>query len=347
MQQKTARPGALSPPVRLPVRLAVRLAGTGHALPANMVSSEELDKQHGFEPGYLARLSGVQSRPVCGDENQIDLAVAAAEMAIAEAGIAVTDIDLVLGASGIPYQTLPATAPLVMGRLGLSEGKAAAFDVNATCLSFLTALDIAALKVASGACRAALIFSSEIASRALPWQRQPDVAALFGDGAGAAVVMPAVRGGLRASMMRTYPSGYAACEIGAGGTRFDLQYQREAFMEHAVFSMDGKALFRLTRRYFAAFLDDVLLAAGWARGDVDLVVPHQASPLALQHLIIQSGLAPERIVNIAASHGNQIAASIPIALDMARKQGRIGPGARVLMIGTSAGVSFGAIALEM
>ncbi len=318
-------------------------------MPAKVVLSEELDRRLGFAPGHLEKLSGVRSRHVCTDEDQISLAVAASRRALERAAIDAGNVDLVLGACGIPYQTLPATAPLVMRGLGIPDGGAAAFDVNATCLSFLTALELAAGRISAGQSHTALVFSAEIASRALPWRDQPDVAALFGDGAAAAVLTAASEGnaGIRASLMCTYPSAYDACEIGAGGTRFDFQKDPIAFAAHAVFRMDGRELFRVTHRHFPGFVAQLLEAAGWMPGDVDLVVPHQASPLALEHMIEQTGMARERVVNVAAKLGNQIAASIPTALDIAWRQGRIARGTKLLMLGTSAGVSFGGMAIEV
>lgn len=327
----------------------IRIAGTGHALPQKVVPSTELDRQLGFAPGHLERLSGVANRHVCEAEDQIDLAVAASRKAIERAQVRVESIDFVLGACGIPYQPLPATAPLVMHRLGIPDGTAAAYDVNATCLSFLTALDLAAGKITAGQCRTALIFASEVASRALPWKDQPDVAALFGDGAAAAVLTPAPDGtsGIRASLLRTYPSAYEACEIGAGGTRFDFHREPEAFAAHALFRMDGRELFRITHRHFPRFVEQLLDAASWSENDVDLVVPHQASPLALEHMVEHTGMARSRVIDIAARLGNQIAASIPTALDIAWRDGRINPGTKLLMLGTSAGVSFGGMAIEV
>src|SRR5690606_13205967 len=111
--------------------------------------------------------------------------------------------------------------------------------------------------------------------------------------------------------------------------------------------MDGKELFRLASRHFGSFVTDLLARAGWAHGEVDLVIPHQASPAALAHMIRQTGFAPGRVVQIAHRYGNQIAASIPFTLDLARRGGRLRPGMRVLFLGTSAGVSFGGMALEV
>lgn len=327
--------------------MRIEIAGTGRALPGAMVPSSEFDRRLGLPEGRVEALTGVASRAVCDGESQIDLAVAAARAALDDAGLAPAEIALVIGASAVPYQPIPATAPLVMARLGIPEGQAAAFDVNSTCLSFLTGFETAARMLSGGA---ALVFSSELASRALPWESAPEIAGLFGDGAAAAVLRPAAKGSaarIAASLMRTYPSAYTACGIGAGGTRFDFAAEPEGFRNHALFAMDGKELFRLASRHFGSFVTDLLARAGWAHGEVDLVIPHQASPAALAHMIRQTGFAPGRVVQIAADYGNQIAASIPFTLDLARRGGRLRPGMRVLFLGTSAGVSFGGMALEV
>ncbi|MDQ2067834.1 3-oxoacyl-[acyl-carrier-protein] synthase III C-terminal domain-containing protein [Xinfangfangia sp. CPCC 101601] len=326
--------------------MRVEIAGTGRALPAAMVSSATLDAHHGLPEGRIFSLTGVAERAICQDESQIDLAVAAAQAALDDAGIRAEEISLIIGASAVPYQPIPATAPLVMARLGIADGQAAAFDVNSTCLSFLTGFETAARMISQGG--TALVFSSELASRALPWAQAPEIAGLFGDGAAAAILRPA-KGPARiaACLMRSYPSAYEACGIGAGGTRFDFTQEPEAFAEHAFFAMEGRTLFRLAAQYFGGFVTDLLDRAGWQHSDVDLVIPHQASPAALAHMIRQTGFAAERVVNIAADYGNQIAASIPFTLDLARRQGRIRPGMRVLFLGTSAGVSFGGMALEV
>lgn len=328
--------------------MLVRIAGTGRALPVTCVTSRNLDEQLRLEPGFLEQATGVTARYVCAGEAQIDLAVAACERALEDAGISPAAVDLVVSGCAVPYQPVPATAPLVMQRLGMAEGSAAAFDVNSTCLSFLTAFDTAGRLIEAGQHNTAIVFSAEIASRALPWSDQPEVAALFGDGAAAAVLRRAVPGEGRvwASLMRTYPSAYDACSVGSGGTRFDFRREQEAFARHAVFRMDGSELFRVSSRHFKGFVEELLARAGWNRQQVDIVIPHQASPFALAHMVRQVGFAPEKLVDIVARYGNQIAASIPFALDIARREGRIAAGSKVLFLGTSAGVSFGGMALE-
>lgn len=324
----------------------MRIIGTGSALPETVLTAEEIDARLGRAAGWTLAASGVARRHVMTRGTQVDLAVQAARAALADAGLEAGALDLVVSACGIGYQTLPSTAPLIQRGLGLADGAVATFDLNSTCLSFLSALEVVDGLLHSGRYARALIVSAEVASRALPWAKQPEVAALFGDGAAAAVLG---RGGgrLRAARFRSYPSGYGACEIGAGGTRFDFAQERAAFEAHALFAMDGRALFRLTAQHFGGFVEEVLAEAGVDRAEIDLVVPHQASPGALQHMIRLCGFDAARVVDIAGQVGNQIAASIPFALDHARRAGRLPAGARVMMLGTSAGVSFGGVVMDV
>lgn len=326
--------------------MKISFLGTGRAAPVQSVESTDLDIK--WAAGGRIVATGVRRRYCCTDETQVDLAVLACQRALDDAGCAVDEVDVIISGSSVPYQPIPAMAPLIMRNLGMGDGTAAAFDVNSTCLGFVSGLDIAARMISGGAAQTALVVSSEMASRALPWAKQPETAALFGDGAAAAVIGAAKAestAALKAIRLRSYPSAYEACTLGAGGTRFDFDTDSASFAEHSKFSMDGKALFRLTTRHFSNFVDALLREAGWDHGDVDLVVPHQASPTALDHMIRQTGWPQEMVVRIVEDYGNQIAASIPFAFDMAREQGRVPTGSRVLFLGTSAGVGLGGAAL--
>lgn len=337
-----------APPTPRPGLVALRILGTGSMRPGAPVPSDRLDRDLGLAPGHLQQRTGVATRHFAQTHSQIDMAATAAQAALDDAGLDPGALDLILSASAVAYQTLPATAPLLMRALGLRDGAAACFDVNSSCTSFLSALDIAARQIATGAATRALIVSSEIASRGLPWRDAPETAALFGDGAAAVVLGPADQPGqgIRASLMRSYPSHYDDCEIAAGGTRIDFHADPEAFCAGTTFRMDGKSLFAITLRQFPGFVRDLLAQAGWSPDSVDCIVPHQASPHALGHMARQTGFEPARIIDISRSTGNQIAASIPTALDHARRSGRAGPGQRLLLLGTSAGVSFAGIALQ-
>jgi 3-oxoacyl-[acyl-carrier-protein] synthase-3 len=326
--------------------MKVSILGSGRSLPTQSLRSSAMSNDLGFADRVSS--TGVKQRFVCRDEDQIDLARAAGLASLEDAGLSATDIDLVISGASVPFQPIPSTAPLIMRALGIPDGTAAAFDINSTCLSFVSALETAARMIEGGAAKRALVVSSEIASRALPWDDQPEVAALFGDGAAAVVLGPSDIGQaseIKAIRLRSFPSAYEACSIGAGGTRFDFEADRDGFEANAKFRMDGKALFRLTSRHFKTFVDDLLQQAGWTQSEVDLVIPHQASPSGLEHMIRQTGLDRDRVVRIIEDHGNQIAASIPFAFDIAREKGLLSEGSRVLMLGTSAGVSFGGAAL--
>ena len=324
--------------------LRMRICGIGCELPGAPKPSAFFDAMLGLSPGEVQRMSGVSTRHVCdGDATQISMGVAAARMAMVEAGIGPGDVDLVISASAVGYQPIPATAPRYQGELGIADGAAFAFDVNSTCLSFVTALDICAGWLDTGRYKCALIISSELASRALPWQNHPETAGLFGDGAAAVVVRP---GDSRIStLFRTYPSAFESCSIGAGGTRYDFHGDNEAFAAHAFFEMNGKDLFRVTAQHFKPFVDELLAHVGWDRDDVDLIVPHQASPRALCRMTRQCGFDPVKVVNISERVANQVAASIPVALHYAKD--RLVEGTKLLILGTSAGVSFGGAAVTI
>lgn len=323
----------------------VRIVSTGACLPATVLSSAEIDRRLGRHAGFVEKMTGVAERRIATEEDQIELAVRAARQALDEADRSVQP-DHILFAAAVPYQSIPSTAPLLLQRLGLPAGSAACFDINATCLSFLTAADLAGTMIAGGQARNVLVVSSEIASRALPWDEAPLTAALFGDGAAAALFSASGTQGSRfvASLMETYPEGYDACRLGAGGTRYDYHRSPEEFAANSTFDMDGKNLYRITFQHFEGFLQRLLARAGWAVGDVDLVLPHQASVRALAHLVDRCGFAENKVVDLMRVYGNQVAASLPVVLDHALRSGRLKTGMRAVMLGTSAGLSLGGLA---
>lgn len=318
------------------------ILGTGAARDLPIITSVALDRAHGLPEGETERLTGVVARTRAGTRSQVELATEAALSALADAGCTAGTLDAILHAAAVPYQTIPATAPLVQQALGLTDAAVAAYDIGATCLGFIAALQHAAAMVESGRWTRVLVVASERISDHLDWQ-VPATAGLFGDGAGAAVVGRGP-GGLRIGRiaLETHPSGYEAARLRAGGTRLGSA----APVEETRFVMDGPALFGLTRRRFAVFVRGNLAAAGLGLDDIDLVVPHQASPAALRLMARALGVAGDRLVDLSATQGNQVAASLPVTLDHARRAGRIAPGARVLLLGTAAGVTFGTALLE-
>ncbi len=318
------------------------ILGTGTACDLPIVTSLTLDRVHDLPPGEIERLTGVAQRPRAGGRDQVALAAEAALAALTDAGTEPGTLDAILHAAAVPYQTIPTTAPLVQQALGLPDGAVAAYDLGATCLGFLAALQHAAAMVETGRWSRVLVVASERISDNLDW-RVPATAGLFGDGAGAAIVGHGSKG-LRVGpvILETHPSGYDAARLRAGGTRLGAG----AGPDDMHFMMDGPALFGLTRRRFEDFVQGHLETAGLSLDDIDLVVPHQASPVALRLMARALQLGDDRLIDLSVTHGNQVAASLPVTLDHARRSGRIAPGSRVLMLGTAAGVTFGLALLE-
>ncbi len=335
--------------------LTTQILGTGIGMPATALESTAWDHEYGKPEGWLEGACGVAVRKVAKGtgETQEMLAVAAAREALVDADMAAESLDLILFCAAVGRQPIPSTAPLIKGLLGIEARSVAAYDVNATCLGALVAMDVADMHIRTGRAQRVLVVSSEIASRGLPWADDPATAGLFGDGAGAIVLggvetqSEEVAGGLRIVdfAMETWPEGYEHCQLGAGGTRFDFATEAKQFADHSVFRMDGHNLFRLSRKRVPEFVQGLLAKSGWQVDDVDLVVPHQASPLALEHMVRRCGFAPERVVDTVRQTGNLISASLPVTLHKAREERRIGEGAKVLMVGTSAGVSVAGMTL--
>lgn len=324
---------------------ALRIAGTGIYLPRRQVRSSELDARLGWADGTLEQRYGLTARHVAGDEETSSfMAAEAARQALAAANIAADQLDLILGACGVMEQAIPSTATLVQHRLGLARSGIAAYDVNATCLSFIQAMDLAALKINAGQAKRVLIFSADIASVGLDWA-EPDVAAIFGDGA-AAVVLTADGEGLQASRFETYSEGRDACVLEGGGTRISAAIDQARAARASYFRMDGQAAFRTSFRYMPRFIKRLLAEAEIGMAEIDCIIPHQASGLALAHGFARLGLSPERVVQTFHRFGNQIATSIPTALHMAISEGRLQRGNLALLIGTSAGISIGGLVVR-
>ncbi|WP_416052560.1 3-oxoacyl-[acyl-carrier-protein] synthase III C-terminal domain-containing protein [Cupriavidus basilensis] len=325
--------------------LPLRILATGKALPARQVTSAELDKVLGKAAGYVRKTSGIDHRYHAGPgETQSALAAAALRDAMARGGIAPGSIGLVISAAGVQEQALPCTGARLLEAAGIPAGTPA-FDVNASCLSFLAALQVAASLLHSGTYRRIAVVASDLASRGLDWS-QPEASLIFGDGAAAAVVE---RGdgstGIEAYRMETYPAGKAFCEIRAGGTRTNPRMgARESDF---LFHMEGKRVFKLASTVMDAFLASLLDAGKLRLAEIDVVVPHQASHLAMRHIGRRLGVPAASVVDIYRAHGNQVAASLPTALHEAMRSGRAGAGSRALLLGTAAGLTVGAMVLRL
>ncbi|MEB3222245.1 MAG: beta-ketoacyl-ACP synthase 3 [Candidatus Sericytochromatia bacterium] len=330
----------------------IRIRSVGRYLPTTVVTAAALDERMGLPPGTVAAESGVLERRYAGDELASSMGAKAARQALEAGGLALADVDLILGACGTPEQAIPCNAALIQRALGAERSGIPAFDVNSTCLSFLTALDVASCLIEAGRYRRVLVVSADIASVGLDWQAR-ESAMILGDGAAAAVVEASPADDPAAFLacgMQTYSEGADLTRIRGGGSRHHPREHRGDLASYAegycLFEMDGRAVFKRSAAVLPGFLSEVLGQAGLSLDDVALVVPHQASPSALELMRRRLGLPPERWLTIAHDHGNTVAASIPLALEAAVREGRLRRGDTALLLGTSAGFSVGALAFR-
>ena len=326
----------------------IRILGTGKYLPERLVTSRALDAQLGLAAGTIERKTKLVSRHFVAHETAAQMGAAAARAAIAAAGLQLADIDCLVAANATMDQGMPYNAALLHGELKLNQHQTPAFDVGTSCLSFLTAFDLLSTMIAAGRYRRVLIVSSDIASYGLDWNTL-ESSAIFGDGAAAAVIAPATTdetGKVLAAHFITLSEGQSFCEIKGGGSRhFPTNIQGD-WQSYYQFKMDGKAVFRLVFEHMPRFVERLLAEAGMRMSDVALVIPHQASDHGLKHIARHLKIPPGRLLNIFATHGNQVAASMPTALHEAVAQERIQRGDRVLLLGTSAGVTLGGMVIE-
>lgn len=323
--------------------LPLKVIATGAALPPNRVDSSTLDSLLRKPPGYVEKRSGISYRfHAADDASQAELAVAALQDAITRGRLEAQTIDLLISASAISVQALPCTAAHILKVAGLAPGTAG-FDINSSCVSFISAMQVAAGLLNAGTYRRIAIVSADLASRGIDWDHE-ESSLIFGDGAACAIVE---RGdgtsGILASLVETYPEGSELCEIRAGGTRRNPR----AGMSNSdfLFHMQGKKLFRQASALIEDYLDRLLAASGLTLAQIATVVPHQASHLSLEHMRKRLHVSAEVLVDIYRYHGNQVAASIPTALHAAVTSGRFNPGKPVMLIGTAAGLSLAGMVL--
>ena len=317
-----------------------RLAGAGSYEPLGIVTSNELDSRCGRPLGTAAKLGIRERRYACAGETSSFMAAEAARRAAGDAGWDLGEIDVLIGACAVMEQPIPGTAPLVQRRLGLGGSGIPAFDVNATCLSFLPALDHAIAGMTLKGWRRVVIFAADIASAALDHD-DLEASAIFGDGAAAVALEAGGSSRILASRLETYGDHSELCRLEAGGTRLRPHEDLPGFLAASRFRMEGIALFKATARRFPPFIARLLAEAGLGSEDVASVIPHQASAPALAHLARALGGDPARIVDTFATLGNRIASSLPHSLAVARREGRLAPGSASLLVGSSAGLSLG------
>lgn len=303
-----------------------------------MQSAEELGPLIGRSADWVRFRAGVERRHLCEEPLEVFASRAARKVLEGEPP------DMVLYASATPRQLIPDTSVFVAQELGLSG--IACHSIHATCLSFLTALHTAGAYISCGAYRRILIISAEVSSICRRMD-EPESAAILGDGAAAALVVPTPadqQSSLLAWRFRTYPEAAGLVELPGCGTRHHPN-AADTLDEHNQFTMNGPGLYKFAFPLVRSMLREVLDEAGLSLDDIRVVVPHQASGPALQGFR-RLGVPDEKVINIVSEYGNCVAASLPMALSCAVADGRIKRGDTILLLGTGAGMSVGAAVLR-
>ncbi|WP_447957392.1 3-oxoacyl-[acyl-carrier-protein] synthase III C-terminal domain-containing protein [Vreelandella sp. EE7] len=325
------------------------LVGWGSYRPSKKLSSFELDEEQGFTPGWTESQFGIAVRHVAsGAETTSSMAAIAAREALARAGWGETLPDVIIGGCGVMEQPIPSTAALVQHQLGLGDSGVPSFDVNQTCLSFVTALDIAAMGIACGRWKRVLLFASDIASAGLnPYE--PKTRAIFGDGAAALAIEASddQQQGLYGSASVTHGAHHGLAQLRAGGTKLRIEEGFEALKAGACFEMDAFGIFKASAKTLPGVIGQALDQANITRDELACVVCHQASAPGVEHVRRLFAPRSDRVVNIFATTGNQIAASIPTVLAHALTTGAVKAGDYLLLLGTAAGISASAMVLRV
>lgn len=326
----------------------VKIAGIGKYLPTKIVTAEDLDQFLQLKPGWTYKKSGVKKRHYVDGETASYMGAEAAKNAVADAGLTLNDIDCIISGSGTMEQAIPCNAALLQRELNLGDSGIPSFDVNTTCLSFVQALDVASLSIELDVYKNVLIISSEIASIGLNWNEK-ESCVLFGDGAVAVVVQKTPKGessGILSARMETYGDGAHFTEIRGGGTKIHPREHRPETEEDFLFHMNGPAVFRMSSKLLPEFVEKLLKEGKQTMEDLQAVIPHQASGMAMRLMKKKLQIPDDIFINVIENFGNMIAASIPLALYEAVKSKKLVRGGKAMLIGTSAGLSIGGMILE-
>jgi len=314
-----------------------RILGTGSYLPAHILTNADLEKLVETNDQWIVERTGIRERHIAAEgEFTSDLAAQAARAALDVAGLAADDIDLLLVATTTPDLVFPSTACIVQSKLGMSNGKPA-FDLQAVCSGFVYALSVADQFIKTGAARHVLVIGAETLSRITDWNDRGNCI-LWGDGAGAVV--------LGASSA----PGIIATHIHADGRHKELLRTTtgpsSGLHEPALMRMEGNAVFKMAVNTLDRIVDETLEANGLQKSDIDWLVPHQANIRIITATAKKLGMSMDNVVTTVAGHGNTSAASVPLAFDVAVRDGRIQRGQTVLMEAFGGGFTWGSALLK-
>lgn len=313
-----------------------RIVGTGSYLPEKILSNADLEKMIDTTDEWIFTRTGIRERHIVAEnEFTSDLAVKAALQAIEVAQISPNDIDLIIIATTTPDRTFPSTACLVQEKLGI-RNNCPAFDIQAVCSGFVFALAAADNFIKSGAAKRALVIGADTMSRITDWTDRGNCI-LWGDGSGAVV--------LEASD----DVGVISTHLHANGSYADLLMVEKGVSNQSglnTITMEGNAVFKVAVNTLDAIVDETLEANGMAKSDINWLVPHQANIRILQSTAKKLGMSMDQVVVTVDKHGNTSAASIPLALDVAVRDGRIKRGETILMEAFGGGFTWGSVLMK-
>ncbi|MGB9742981.1 MAG: beta-ketoacyl-ACP synthase III [candidate division WOR-3 bacterium] len=315
---------------------SVKIIGTGRALPERVLTNFDLEKMVDTSDEWIVERTGIRERRIA-DENTAtsDLAAVALERACQQAGVKPAELDTIIVATSTPDTIYPATACWVQKRLGIAGS--AAFDISAGCSGFLFALEVAANLIIAGTVRKAGVIGAEVMSKVVNWQDRA-TCVLFGDGAGAAVVAPGDgKSGIISSNWGCDGNLASLLYQPAGGTRLPTSEKTLKEMAHTV-HMEGNQVFRHAVRAMGNAALRALKDAGLTAADVNLFIPHQANIRIMEEARVRAGIPAEKMYVVLHKYGNMSAATIPVAIDEARAEGRIQEGDIILL--TAFGTGF-------
>jgi 3-oxoacyl-[acyl-carrier-protein] synthase-3 len=315
-----------------------KVIGTGSYLPAKTLTNYDLEKIVETSHDWILSRSGIVERHVAA-ENELtsDLALQASLRAIESAGIGAQEIDLVIVATTTPDQVFPSTACILQDKLGI-KNHGAAFDMQAVCGGFVYAMNTADLYIRGGQARTALVVGAEVLSRILDWNDRT-TCVLFGDGAGAVVLRASEAPGIIASKL--HADGSHRDMLKAEGNIRNGEVQGDPFIK-----MEGQAVFKFAVKVLSDVVEEVLEENHLTGADISWLVPHQANIRIMEATAKKLGLSMDNVIVTVATHGNTSAASIPLALDVAARDGRIKPGQNIILEAVGGGFTWGAVLIK-
>lgn len=315
-----------------------RIIGTGSYLPANTVTNYDLEKIVETSHDWIVSRSGIHERHFAADnELTSDLALQASLKAIEAAGIQANDIDLIIVATTTPDQIFPSTACILQDKLGITSG-GPAFDMQAVCGGFVYAMNTADMYIRGGQAKTVLVVGAEVLSRILD-KNDRTTFVLFGDGAGAVIMQASATPGILAAKL--HADGSQRGMLKAEGNIRNGVIDGEPFIK-----MDGQSVFKFAVNMLSRVVEELLEENKLSDDIIDWLVPHQANIRIMEATAKKLGLSMDNVVVTVAKHGNTSAASIPLALDVAVRDGRIKPGQHVLLEAIGGGFTWGALLIK-